>query len=237
MEDPGTNGGNPYSREKLHQDMDLFFHVMDDYNYYPSSDSAFRHKPQPCNKYGEYTEDWMKNMQRIDDIAGSYMNVIPTFVKRAIGLCIPVCPEIVQSIGGSRNLCAKYDNLMFGTIKDLLNEHVSGFGDIMTNYNNYPIGNNRLKYNFKGCKKLIEGGIRFANAFVVQNDGAHHDLFMVGKDRPPLDATCDLQYHSRWHWRAAGVMRSFLEMTQIARGGKATGHKGPTVPYRGQGTH
>merc|ERR1719247_2781042 len=116
---------------------------MDDYNYCPSTDSQYKNEPQPFNKYSEFTEPWMDNMRRIDNLAGNYMNVIPTFVKRAVGLCIPVCPEIVQSIGGSRNLCAKYDNLMFGTIKDLFNEHVQGFGDIMTNYNAYPIGSNR----------------------------------------------------------------------------------------------
>jgi len=224
-----VNNGKKYTRDKLHKDMDLFFHTMDDYSNYPSPGlPRLAH-----NKYGEYTEDWMNNMHRLDDLAGSYMNVIPIFVKRAIGVCIPNCPGIANTFG----LCDDYDNFMFGNLKSLLNDNVAGFGDIMSNYNAYPIGNNKISYKFQGCMKLIEGAIRFANAFLVQSDTTGNDLFLVGHDRPPLDATCDLQYHSRWHWRASGTMRSFLEMTQIIRGGGKSGKKGGTFPYRGKQSH
>lgn len=188
---PGINGYKPYKNSEIKRDMESFYRTMEN---------------------GPYDDAWLANMNRLDNIAGDYMTAIPLFVKRAIGLCLPVCPPILQKW----NLCADYHNAVYGGLKENIGKIPMADG-MTTIWANYKTGANILKYDYNGCMLFIEGALRFANAFVVQNDNPSHELAMVGKRRPALTATCDQQYHSRWHWRATGVMRAFLKVTQIAR--------------------
>merc|ERR1712072_598018 len=175
-----------------------------------------------------YNQAWLDNMRRIDAKAGNYLDAIPLFAKRALGLCLPNCPTIVYQISNEldKNFCGDYDNAVYKGIKDNIGGIEFAGARPGSVWGGYPVGGNRLAYNLEGCKMLIQGGVQFANAFLVQNDNPNHALPLSGTNRPDEDATCDQQYHSRWHWRATGVMRSFLRMVQLAR---QTG----TTPFRG----
>jgi hypothetical protein len=223
---PGINNGNGYPFSHIKRDMELFFQTMNAVKH-NGAQGAYT----DTSGHGPSNQGWLQNMNRLDALAGNYLDAIPLFAKRALGMCLPNCPGLIHSLDAQlgQNLCGKYDNAVYKGIKDNIGAlSIAGAkpGDI---WGAYPVGANRLAYNFEGCKLLITGAIHFANAFLVQNDNPSNSLPLAGSNRPALDATCDQQYHSRWHWRATQVMRSFMWMVQVSR---STG----TTPFKGDQT-
>jgi hypothetical protein len=211
----GMNNGQRYSYSQIKLDMEEFFQTM----------NAVRNNGVQGTYYDTTghgpggSSSWLQNMNRLDNLAGAYLNAIPLFAKRALGLCFPNIPQLIIDIDAQidTGLSASYDNAIYGGLKDNIGAISIGGANPGDMWGNYPVGANRLSYNYEGCKMLVGGAIHFANAFLVQDDNPSNDLFMVGTTRPALDDTCDQQLHSRWHWRATQVMRTLLRMTQLAR--------------------